>query len=163
MFRKNYSSNDLHAFRGKLDSILIEIGAEKVEDMLEPAYSRLSEVFIRAREKVFYSMVEKRLLPPQSSDYIIQSGKEYTVDMQNSSQLFYMKGIYKDRNYNSDKLYFGLKTKGRVIPAAYIKESPSGFSKAYLNYDVIKEVDKKTFKKLLVATGFELAKYKNSE
>lgn len=53
MFRKNYSSNDLHAFRGKLDSILIEIGAEKVEDMLEPAYSRLSEVFIRAREKVF--------------------------------------------------------------------------------------------------------------
>jgi hypothetical protein len=168
MFRKNKNKSfkELNNLRKDLEAILDDLKHEDPEKILKFPYNDLSDYF----KNIKINLVRKRMLdskfPGKSSDYVIKSEntQDYNKGIMNDSfPLFYMSGIYRTRNDVLGREYFGIKMDGKVVPAAYIviKNLSSDNYKVYLNYDIIKYLDKNTFKKLVAATSIRLSDYKS--
>ena len=166
MFKKNqnYNSANLDKLRKTLEELLLDFKEESPEKILKFSKYDLSDYF----KDIKIELLEKRrkdlTFPAKSTDYIIIKGgpKEYNKNLMiDSFPIFYMEGIYRTRdNYYEDE-YFGVKLKGGITPAAYIKRKSSGNYKVYLNYNIIKNLNYEMFKKLIAATSIRLADYKS--
>lgn len=166
MFRKNTNKSfkGLDKLRKTLDSILQDLRNEDPEDILKFSYDDLSDYFKNIKIELVRKRRENAKFPGMSSDYIIKSGSSSEYDtsiMQDSVPLFYMSGIYRARTTEYEREYFGIKLYGKIMPVAYIKHFHSGDYKVYLNYDLIKDLDRNSFKRIIAATSIRLADYKS--
>ncbi len=166
MFRKNINKafKEMDTLRKNLDLILEDLKKEDPENILEFPYTDISNYFKNIKIDLVRDRKEDSRFPGKSSDYIITSGgaSDYNSGvMHDSIPLFYMSGIYVTRYNTYEKEYFGVKMNRKVIPAAYIKHLHSGDYKVYLNYGVIKDLDKESFKKIVAATSIRLSDYKS--
>ncbi|MCL4391123.1 hypothetical protein M1112_00310 [Candidatus Parvarchaeota archaeon] len=168
MFTKNAKKylDGVTAVRTGLESVLLDISNSSVQDLLEFSYSDLSGYFKEAKYDSLRKKMDQGRFPPKSSDYVIRKGRPADNKMQDSSQLFYLKGVYKSRSA-AEAEYFGVRKRDNqdhgkitITPVACIKYSPSNEYKVYLDYDKIKDIDKNTLRKIVIATGLKLADYK---
>ena len=167
MFRKNTNKEfkGLDNLRKSLDLILEDLKNEDPEKILKFPYNDLSDYFKNIKIDLVRKRKKDSRFPGKSSDYVIKSGSSSDYDgsfMRDSVPLFYMSGIYRTRDNDYEREYFGIKMKGKVMPAAYIKPLHSGDYKVYLNYDLIKNLDKESFKKIVAATSIRLSDYKST-
>ncbi|MCL4396980.1 hypothetical protein M1494_01370 [Candidatus Parvarchaeota archaeon] len=161
----NKAFKGLDKLRKNLDVILDDLNNEDPEKILKFPYNDLSDYFKNIKIELVRKRKEDSKFPGKSSDYIIKSGSvsDYGSNAMNDSvPLFYMSGVYRTRYPDLEREYFGVKVNGNVRPAAYIKPLNSGDYKVYLNYDVIKDLDKESFKKLVAATSIRLSDYKSA-
>lgn len=144
----------------ELDSLLTDIKAKPAKDLLV-FYEGLGNYFIDSKLNELDLFIKEGLFPPSSKDYLFKEEKNYKfIDMNDSFQLFYMKGVYSTRPSDTHPVYFGVKINNSVKPVAYINIGSNNKCKINLNYNLLKVLNKKTLSKLLIATGFKLAQYK---
>ena len=165
MFRKNTNNTfkERDRLKKNLNLILDDLKDEDPEKILKFPYGDLSDYFKNIKIDLVRKRQKDSRFPGKSSDYIIKSGSAFDYDssiMYDSIPLFYMSGIYRTRYTHYGKEYFCIKINGKVIPSAYIKRLRFGDYKVYLNYDIIKDLGKESFKKIVVATSIRLSDYK---
>ena len=167
MFKKNTNKafKGLDKLRKNLDLILEDLKDEDPENILKFPYNDLSDYFKNIKIELLRKRKESSIFPGKSSDYVIKSGNTSDYDsnfMHDSVPLFYMSGIYRTRSGgDEEREYFGIKSNGKIVPTAYIKHLYSDNYKVYLNYDIIKDLDNESFKKIIAATSIRLSDYRS--